>query len=61
MFVYFKSNSNPGLCLIIHQTKLKSTDLLINKLMSMRLDLGIYNIVCLFVDMCKIYLYKLEI
>jgi hypothetical protein len=46
---------------IINQVEFRHNNVFVNKFVSMRLDLSIYKIICLYVYMYIIYLYRFEI
>ena len=48
-------------CLTIKQAKIKYKNLFVNKPMSMRNGLSIYNVICYMHTCIQMYLYRLEI
>ena len=48
-------------CLTIKQAKFKYKNLFVNKPMSMRNSLSIYNVICYMHTCIQMYLYRLEI
>lgn len=63
MFIYFTNepNSSPSLGSTFLLAKPKHNNVFVKKLVSMRLDLNMYNTICLYVYIYKIDLDKLNI